>query len=145
MRQMLQEFDRRWLIIYHRRPSNLINLLHLMLHTNIRASIITRQMIIIVGASLSESAQSAKWRENGVPRNCILTTQCSYMDVLSVQLLRCSAVSLSTLHRAARRALSRCRRRRSPSLCSSVSSARRALSRSLLRRSRASLSSSESK
>ena len=45
----------------------------------------TRQMIIIVGASLSESAQSAKWRENGVPRNCILTTQCSYMDVLSVQ------------------------------------------------------------
>ena len=42
-------------------------------------------MIIIVGASLSESAQSAKWRENGVPRNCILTTQCSYMDVLSVQ------------------------------------------------------------
>ena len=42
-------------------------------------------MIIIVGASLSESAQSAQWRENGVPRNCILTTQCSYMDVLSVQ------------------------------------------------------------
>ncbi len=32
-------------------------------------------MIIIVGASLSESAQSAQWRENGVPRNCILTTR----------------------------------------------------------------------
>ena len=29
------------------------------------SSWVTRQMIIIVGASLSESAQSAKWRENG--------------------------------------------------------------------------------
>ena len=25
--------------------------------------------------------QSAKWREDGVPRNCRVVTQCSYVDV----------------------------------------------------------------
>ena len=29
--------------------------------------------------------QSAKWREDGVPRNCRVVTQCSYVDVLSVR------------------------------------------------------------
>ena len=28
---------------------------------------------------------SAKWREDGVPRNCFLAMQCSYVDVLSVR------------------------------------------------------------
>ena len=45
--------------------------------------------MIIVGASLSVMAQSEKWRGMFIGtiygRNCVLATQCSYVDVLSVR------------------------------------------------------------
>ena len=113
----------------------------------------TRQMMIIMGASLSARAQSAKWSASLSCWKslicCSLACFCAAVWFASFSrrsaLLCRSAVSLSTLHRAPRWALSHCRRLRNRSpLCSSVSAARRSLLRSLLRRSCSSLSSSKS-
>ena len=96
--------------------------------------IITRQMMIIVGASLSAQVQ-VSLADNCSSAEACLCAALSFASFSCQSALLCrSAVSLSMLHRTMHQALSRCWRLRNRSpLCSSVS-----LSSSLLRHSHSS-------